>query len=338
MLNTSWHKGFLALLGVFAAAAVGCDVLESGGKDGGLPARGRDGGTVDGRERGGEGIRSGGAGGRAGGGGGAAGQGVGGDHGETAGGGSGDHGDTAGGGSGGASGAGDVNGQAGMGAAGRAGASGGAGRGGGAAGQAGAGGGSAGHGDDGMASGGQGGIGSNGAAGGGGARGGGGEQGDAAPSPAALRGQQWIGRWSGSLNFQVLEEDPMAPEPGTLIYVTKVLPLEMRIERYHEDGETGWAVLEGRVAIGHCLVSTQFSGQVFRGDELSQVTTPRVSLTAAGESSRGLMVSARLAGELAKGGGGITGLLSFASYDATPPCAGDNMQFRLEAVETIVAQ
>jgi hypothetical protein len=186
---------------------------------------------------------------------------------------------------------------------------------------------------------------SSGAGGAGGTAGGGQDAGAGAPgaadsrqlSPAERRAQAWVGRWSGSLNFQVFEDDPTAVEPGTQILVQKNLPVELRIEHYREDGETGWASLEGRMALGHCLVSTQVSGQVFRGDELTQVPAPRVSLTAGGESQRGLMVSARLAGEQ-KVAGLIEGALSFASYDGTPPCAGDNLKFRVEAVESVVSQ
>ena len=68
-----------------------------------------------------------------------------------------------------------------------------------------------------------------------------------------------------------------------------------------------------------------------RGDELTQVPVPRVSLTAAGESNLGLMVSAQMSGRRSDDLT-IEGKLSFASYDRTEPCAQDNRPYSLTFV------
>jgi hypothetical protein len=150
---------------------------------------------------------------------------------------------------------------------------------------------------------------------------------DAGPSDAEVRARAWLGRWSGMLHYEVIElADPT--DPFSLMLFKRTAPIELRVDRYREDGEPGWATLEGRISIGHCLVSTEFTGQVFRGDELTQVPVPRVSMTAAGESNLGLMVSAQMSGqrpdELT-----VEGKLTFASYDRTEPCAQDNRPFSL---------
>lgn len=129
----------------------------------------------------------------------------------------------------------------------------------------------------------------------------------------------------------MIEPDPNDIDPNAVKVVPKIVPIEMRVDRYREDGEPGWAVLEGRISIGHCLVSTEFTGQVFRGDELTQVPVPRVSMTAAGESNLGLMVSAQLSGQRPEDAT-IEGKLSFASYDRTEPCAQDNRPYSLTFV------
>jgi hypothetical protein len=142
----------------------------------------------------------------------------------------------------------------------------------------------------------------------------------------------WLGRWTGTADYQVVEPpDPLSLNPDMPVVVTKNIPVEIRVDHYEEDPTSGWASIDGRISIDYCLLSAQFGGQVFTGDELSRVLEPRLSLNAAGESDQGQIVQVRLTGQRSgwQRGGMVAGTLSFGSYDKRTPCTADNLGFRI---------
>jgi hypothetical protein len=151
------------------------------------------------------------------------------------------------------------------------------------------------------------------------------------PNPEA---QQWLGRWSGDLDYRVSKGfDWMTHLP---VYEDRKTPIELRVLESEVSPERlGWGRISGRIAAGNCILSTEFQGEVFLGDDLSQVALPLVSIGVLGRSDSAIPVNMMISGKRTAGPPAmITGTVSFSAMDAPEPCVLKGLAFRLERLTT----
>jgi hypothetical protein len=153
--------------------------------------------------------------------------------------------------------------------------------------------------------------------------------------------RQWLGRWTGMATYRVAEGPPdLATGLPTL--VGKAISIELRVDDYRPNEDSGWTYIDGRISADHCLLSASFTGQIFGGDDLSSVAQPRISLTAVGESDIGQVVLLTLAGQRTSPSGASSasrepfgGTLNLSSMDRRPPCTQSGLPFELSPIERI---
>jgi hypothetical protein len=164
----------------------------------------------------------------------------------------------------------------------------------------------------------------------GGAGNGAGTDGPAQPSAEAL---QWLGRWSGALDYPV--PDGVNFWTGEPEFKNKQTPIEMRVLTFESVAERpGWGTIGGRISAGNCVLSTEFQGEVFVGDELSPVRMPVVSIGVLGRSDGAVPVHMTISGKRNEGKTPtITGTISFAAMDAPVPCVMKGLSFKLEPLD-----
>jgi hypothetical protein len=124
--------------------------------------------------------------------------------------------------------------------------------------------------------------------------------------------------------------------PGWPIYGNS--PVEAQIAGFEVTSRPGWRLLRGRISAGACLLSTEFQGEVFAGDDLSPVLEPILSIGVLGSNDRAQPIHMMMAGRLSPGQTpAIKGTISFsAGADSPAPCAMKNLVFQLEPVEVVV--
>ena len=162
--------------------------------------------------------------------------------------------------------------------------------------------------------------------------------GGAGASGPSADARQWLGRWTGNAAFETIDVSMGFPT-----VMKGSIPVEIRLDDYRPNDDSGWVHVSGRISIGHCLLSAALSGQIFRGDDLSSVPEPRLSITAVGESDVGQVVLVSLAGQRtaptsSPAGELVNGTLNLSSMDRRPPCTSSGLAFTISPVELVTRQ
>jgi hypothetical protein len=89
--------------------------------------------------------------------------------------------------------------------------------------------------------------------------------------------------------------------------------------------------VEGRMGISFCLLSANLSGRIFRGNDVSPVKEPLLSLTAVGEGDTAETVLVNVSAKRSGSGTAATigGIMSLSSKDPRQPCSLSGLKFRL---------
>jgi hypothetical protein len=146
------------------------------------------------------------------------------------------------------------------------------------------------------------------------------------PEPA--RAERWQGRWEGQVTY--LEQVVLPPvdpfHPPMVVMREQQLSMVLRLDEFAYDEASGSGLMRGRMAAGDCLVSADFEGRVFFGDDLSPVKAPLVSFETAGMDADGKSVALRASGQ--REGDALSGVLNFENVDgARPPCSMMDLKF-----------
>jgi hypothetical protein len=133
---------------------------------------------------------------------------------------------------------------------------------------------------------------------------------------------EWLGRWSGSTTYIVATPFPEL----------QTTSIDLLVTTYEIGDSPGFISVEGRMGIGACLLSGNFSGQIFLGNDVSHTAEPIFSLTAVGQGDTAQTSLANIAAK--KNGKGqeaiIAGTLNMSSRDPREPCYRSDLKFTLK--------
>jgi hypothetical protein len=155
---------------------------------------------------------------------------------------------------------------------------------------------------------------------------------DGPNAPADARLSRWSGRWNGQMTYHVPVQDGGNVLTGPDVkWVPRTMDMAMRIDALDYDPNTGYASLTAKIAVADCLLTSDLTGTIFFGDDLSPTINPILALQAAGANKTGQFLALRLNAERAFNV--VSGTMNFQGVDSLKfPCSEKDLAFRFDRV------